>query len=194
MFRNICCLTAVLAPLFFLSAIEYTLETKVSYLYPVSGVFREIYGEGQAYGLEFMMRQDRFEAFVCLEEWRARGRAIVEVGQGSKTSIQILPFSFGAKYWWVLQRFGCYTSLGLVLDNVRIKNQSNLVERHVLCNSLGFLMNFGTSFHLDTDWVLDLFGGYTFQNLSVRGSDPTIRFFNVDLSRFQLGAGIGIVF
>lgn len=180
-----------------LLAWDYSLQLKVSYGYPISGVFRQIYGEGAIFGFEFNMKQrdSPAEYFVQLEDWHAKGRAIVPpgTGPGSRTSIKILPFSFGARYWWVHNHFAFYTGLGPVLDSVRIHNESNLVERHIFSNSLGAMVDTGTTFFLTKDFLLNIFGKYTFQRINFRGSDPTIRYFRVDMSRFQMGLSIGLL-
>lgn len=170
-------------------------EFKASYYHFSSSHVRKIVHSGTALVQgELNYRINNFILFVDAGYMQANGRSL---GLHDKTELQVVPFSFGAKYNYCLQNFSVYAGAGVRGFAIRTHDHSPYVQRHVSKTGVGGVINAGLNYCWNR-LVFNPFFEYNFINMHFRRTrediERNIYRHNLDLSGFAVGAGVGYAF
>lgn len=170
-----------------LSAFEVaqnSMEMRISGAIPVSGRYREIYGDIQAsYELQvntFLMQN--------ISSWVNAGW-ITKKGFSTgctrtPTRIEIASLSLGGNYFLpIYNNFSFYAGLGVILSQVNVKNHH---EGNAKAFSPGAVIKAGLNIDIFEDFYAGLFSDYYWQ--------PGVYKTNVDIGGIRIGLGLGYKF
>lgn len=186
---------------------DFAVEARVAYYHPSSSKVRRIYGDGWAdYQLEIS------KGVFC--DWRiwagvsGFSREGDSIGFHDHTRLQLIPLSFGVKYF-----FPCWDDCKLYLGGaacysfLRINDDSDYIRRHTHKNDWGGLIQAGLTYNFWDCAYVSFFVDYFFQEFrfhdSHRSSGDSYGSFydggyiertNLDMSGYKLGVGLGYTF
>lgn len=171
-------------------------EFKVSYYRFNSSLLRDIYGSGAAFyqgELNYGVSKN-IAVFADVGYFCTKGHSL---GFCQKTEMDVIPWTFGAKY---LVPFGCGTAYlggGVRMMSVDIHNDSNYVQRDVSRTSVGGVISGGFNFCWNR-LLFTPFVEYNFNKMDFCANKEdqarNISRHDLDLSGWAFGAGVGYAF
>jgi len=165
----------------FLQGKVVSLEVKGAYFQPTEKVFKEIYGNGQTYGLELGIR-----IWGGLAVW-ASGDYFTATGKltftGEVTKIRIIPVCGGGKYYFLSGRISPYVGLGVGYFAYKEESPIGKVEK----GNLGYIGKAGISFNISSGIIIDIQADYS--HCQVKPAEV-----KANLGGLQAGIGLGVVF
>lgn len=167
---------------------EWFTELRGGYFYPTSKKFREIYKSGGVEGeIEVAKKfKENWIGWGNVNYFQKKGRSI---GFHDKTTIRMVPLSFGLKYQFLFcNSVSPYLGVGVAYTILNIKNDSEFVKKHVTKNGFGFVIKSGIYIDLSKSFLLDLFVDYYFQEMHFYTKH------HVDVGGLKIGFGLGYRF
>ncbi len=172
-----------------LQAIDWLAELRGGYFYPTSKKFREIYRDG---GPEVELELSKtfkkdWMAWANVNYFERSGHSI---GFHDKTTINMVPVSFGFKYLYPICNFPInpYLGGGVTYTFINVKNDADFVKRHVTKSGVGFVVKSGMYVDLCYGLILDIFADYYYQKIHFYSKN------NEDVGGFKMGLGLGYKF
>jgi OmpW family len=170
-----------------LHACDWIAEVRAGYFYPNASKFRKIYRDGGAEGeLEISGVYFDWRAWANVGYFQKNGHSI---GLHDKTTIRMVPISFGFKYEFLL--CGCvhpYVGAGITYTVFNSKNDSYYVKEHVKKGGFGAVVKSGAYFDVSDSLLLDFFVDYYYQKIHFYQSS------NTDVGGLRMGLGLGYRF
>lgn len=172
---------------------EFCIEAEVAYFHPTDSLFRDIYGGGVIYGIQFL-----YSVTPCWYPWLSvnyfnkSGRSI---GEKTKTEIDLVPIGFGIKYMFCpCSCWRPYLGIGPQVNYLHIDNDSRFVIDPVKKWGIGGTFEAGMMYRW-CGFFLDVFAKYSYMKFNFC-TDPTegVLRRDADVSNFNFGGGIGYCF
>lgn len=176
-----------------LSAHDWALEVRGGYFWPQQRVVREIYhhggGEVELEGMKWVYKG--LNVWANVNYFPRSGQSI---GPGDSTRINLVPLSWGVKYFFPLVAgLDVYLGGGASYTFVRIKDNSCFVEEHVSKGGFGGVGKFGVAYTFNNHLFLDLFADY-YSRMRFHPKNPCIEGFSVNFGGIRTGLGIGMAY
>lgn len=183
-------------------------DFRVAYYSPSSSKVRKIYGDGWAdYQVE--LSKDIWcdlRGYVGVSGFSQDGHSIC---QHDKTTIQLIPISFGLKYDFPI--FNCtklYIGGAACYSLLRIRDHSDYVHKHVNKNEWGGIVQSGISYKFWQCFELSIFADYYFQRFdfsknsrisdsgygSYYGRGGYVKRNNLNMNGYKVGGGLAFSF
>ena len=151
---------------------DILLEFKAAAFLPSDCLFKKIYDSCAAlYDLEltFELVEDKnWFMFLSLAYTSKQGHS---VGFCTPTTVQIVPFGLGFKYFFPCSRGDFYVGLGVQPAYLGTNNCSEFVCKHTSDWGVGGVSKIGFNFDLPKNWFCDLFFDYSFVRVGKCTSD-----------------------
>ena len=173
-----------------LQAVDQFVEAKAAYLYPISERYREVYGTGGIYGLEYTTQfYKRLYGWASADYFHIDGKS----SRGHSTESTLVPLAFGLKAVIPYKRTDFYIGLGPTFTYIHFTDNSPFVIRHSSKWGYGVIAKAGALFNFKKHFFLDLFADYSYlrDRFHNTNHDRVIRP-HMDLSNWSIGAGLGI--
>ncbi len=182
-----------------------SVEFKAAYFRPSNDFVKEIYSNGWVdYGFEFskMITTDNNLAIWGGVNWyRTKGHAACcgdIIVSKSKTSISVVPFSLGLKYFMPVPQVynaNLYLGAGISTAFVRIKDDSEFVKAKLSKNgAFGWVLKSGIQYFFRNNVFIDVFADYVFQEVNFKRGNGNVANFSASLDGLKLGVGLGLNF
>ncbi len=180
------------------------LELRLSYFYPASSEFREIFHDG---GVNYQLTStlpicsgqnfwlDGIHLWTAVDYFSKAGNSM---GLGDKTHIRIVPLTLGLKYF-----FPCleqtpgnfYAAGGMKYYFVHTHNSLDSVQKVVDRNGMGGVIEAGFITPIVDHLLLDLFVAYSFKSFGAPAiSNPSVEATGMKVGGTNIGAGVGYQF
>lgn len=174
----------------------FTLEGRASAYFPFEKRVRKIYSStlGLFEGEIDVPIWNGWTAYFSAGYIKNEGKSI---GLRDKTSLQMVPLTWGVKYFCKLSCVDVFFGAGLVYSLLHIHDHSRHIERHISKNALGGTVSLGAQFFFTEDWFIDTSVEYLYQRFSFKNThsdEHYIERHDLDMSGIKLGAGIGFTF
>lgn len=180
------------------------LEFRPSYFNPTSSDFRELFGSGTNYqltgtiplcdGADLWARG--INLWVAVDYFTQNARSS---GLGSEIGIRMVPLTMGIKYFSPSTGgeipVNFYGAAGMKYYFVHTYNNAPQVDHTINQRGMGGVVEAGVIASITESLVLDIFSSYsakTFKPPSL--SNPAVEAKGLDVSGFNIGAGIGYEF
>ena len=181
------------------------LEFRVSYYYPNSSELRKIFNNG---GINYQLTGTipicpNFQGltrgvnlWTGVDYFSKTGHSI---GFDEKAKITIIPITVGIKYFFPF--FGCrlpgnfYAAGGMKYYFLYTHNHSNKIRRNINRRGMGSIAEIGFITNIENNLIIDIFGSYSSKSFGAPSiSNPAIEGISLNVSGFNIGAGIGYKF
>jgi hypothetical protein len=178
-----------------------TIEGRVSYFWPESKLFRDIYHKGGiSYALTGIVPVYRGDLFALrgLNFWWSADyfyRSGTSKTLDTSTKIQMEMITAGLKYMYPAYFIRPYIGLGCKYYFVQVHTHSSYMKHHVNRNGAGMIAEIGFQTLLAKYLTLDLFCAYSYKEFgskSVHLENVKPTYF--DVSGINAGAGLGLKF
>ncbi len=175
------------------NGMEFLIEGKAAYFYPLDSEVRDIYCDGGVFGLELSVDSCwNLYPWISADYFCVDGRSI---GENDKTTLTLVPLGIGLKYLFSCGCLRPYLGLGFGSTYFHTKDDSNFVKKSHTKWGFGVIAKGGAQFYFSDCWFFDLFLDYTWMKLSFSGtSDPFVLGRKADISNINVGGGIGVNF
>ena len=176
-----------------LSAIEGSLEGKVSYFYPTNSTTRGIFDDRVFYGIEGAVGD---HLGSCHSLFGYMGANIYpssgHTNQGTKTKIKLVPIEIGMKYLFSTQQdIGIYIGAAATPFYVHTNDDSPFVVRKRSIWDIGGTFKGGLLFFPKTEHLfIDVFLAYYLLRTKFSDTDQSIGR-KADISGLSAGGGLG---
>lgn len=175
------------------------LEFQGGYFLPTNDTFRQIYSKGRAlYGPELTVQlcnEKNWYAFASFDYLKMHGHS---VGLCASTTVKMLPFSLGVKYFSSIycDCFAFYAGLGLEGMNVRTKDCLTTGVSEKTKWGVGGIAKVGGHYYLPHNFLIDIFINYSFLDVGSNkcSSSSALQSRKAHVSGTIFGAGLGYRF
>lgn len=173
-----------------LHANDQMIEAKAAYLYPISDLYRDIYGTGGIYGLEYTTQlYKRLYGWASADYFHVDGHT----NRGSSTESTLVPLAFGLKAIVPYKRADFYVGVGPTFTYIHFTDNSPFVIRHSSKWGYGVIAKAGALFNFKKHFFLDIFGDYSYLKARFNNTnDGAVVRPHMDLSSWSVGAGLGL--
>jgi hypothetical protein len=171
-----------------LHAADVRLEAKAAYFAPTNQTFRQIYGGGGLYNLEFSA-----QTWGGLYAWGSAGffrQSGYSIGGHDRTSITFVPLGIGLKYLFTCKNTRPYLGIGIQPTYLHIRDDSPYVIPSSNKWGVSGIIKSGLMIDLTDRLFFDLFVDYSFIKVPFSNQGPILRN-AADLSGFSFGGGLG---
>lgn len=182
------------------------LEFRISYYHPTSSELRKMFNSG---GINYQLTgtipicpnsQNLLtrgtNLWTGVDYFSKTGHSI---GFDEKTKITIIPITLGIKYF--LPSFSCrlpgnfYAGGGMKYYFLYTHNHSDTVRRYINRNGMGGVGEIGFITNIKNNLILDIFTSYSSKSFDApSSSNPAVEGTDLNVSGFNIGAGIGYRF
>ncbi len=170
----------------------WTLEGKAGAFIPTSSKMRHIFSTA----LPFLELEGGYQFSSNWSAWAGVGYIWGEgksLGCDSKTTIDVVPFSLGIKWFFPLaSRINGFLGVGGLWTLYRNHDYSQSVHQHISANAGGVIATSGLQYRLVGTWFLNFFAEYMYQHFAfskVYSEHFTYRH-DVNMSGTKIGLGI----
>ena len=176
----------------------FKIEAGISYFYPKSEIFREIYGGGADFHFNLSQKIGKqVDLWAGVNYFNKDGHSL---GFDQKTTITLIPTSLGLKYflppfciYWV--KVAPYLNGAFKYYYLEIHDQSDFVDRHTKKDGLGGVFGIGTYLHFKEHIFMNVLIDYSFKKFhAFHHEKPNIHNYAFDVSGFDFGVGLGFSF
>ncbi len=178
-----------------------TVEGRVSYFWPESKLFRDLYHNGGiSYALEGIVPVYQGDLFALrgLNFWWGVDyfyRSGKSKTLDTPTKIQMEMITAGLKYMYPAFFIRPYFGVGCKYYFLQVHTHSNYMKHHINRNGVGAAAEIGLQTLLSRYVTLDLFCAYSFKQFGSKSVHlENVRSTYFDVSGLNAGAGIGIKF
>ena len=174
----------------------FTFEGRASAYIPFEKRIRKIYSSplGLYEGEIVVPIRHGWAGYFSAGYIKSTGKSI---GLHDKTSLQMVPLTWGFKKFWEISCVDVYFGAGLVYSLLQIHDHALHIQRHISKNALGGTVSLGTQFFFTDDWFINASVEYVYQRFSFKNTHSDNHFVerhDLDMSGIKLGAGIGFTF
>lgn len=183
-----------------LHARNVLVEGKVAYFYPTDSDFRDIYGGGVLYNLEFTYECSLREMYrwtpATIYPWISAGyfhESGKTEAEGTSTSVTIVPIAFGLKYQYCCKCVHPYLGFGLLFPYLHTDDSSDFVPNVRTKWGTGVIAKSGLLFDITKCFVIDVFLDYSWSRINFGNTEQTSGN-TADISGLAVGGGLGYRF
>lgn len=172
---------------------QFLLEAKAAYFRPTAHLFREIYGEGGIYGLEFSI-----QSWKNLYTWTSVScfaKSGSSIGEHNKTNLIYVPICLGIKYLFPVKNWYFFLGAGAIAGYLHIHDHSPFVIQKVVKWGAGGIVKANALYNVSNHFFLDFFTDYSFLKIDFHKTNHgTVIRHHADLSGWSISAGLGVRF
>ncbi len=180
----------------------WCVKLSIAYYRPTDSKVREIYSDGWPdYQLELSRElfNSNWSLWGSIDWSGSDGEALSCGSQVSenKTSIWVLPLSFGLQYFFPVPQINgrFYLGGGGSINFVHITNYCEFVKKHQSKNGTwGGILKSGFQYFFNNAAFVDVFVDYSFLNVHFSQGSSNVETSNAHLNGLKLGAGLGLCF
>lgn len=161
--------------------LEHFLIINAKYFFPTEKAFKDIYGSGVSFGVEFNI--NIIKGFFIWGEGSYFNKTGLSSYKNEETNLNIIPLNVGFEYLFPYKKINFHIGLGFGYQ--KFMEESNLGK--VNDGGLSYIGKLGSSFLLGKRILLNGFVKYSY--CKVKPAD-----FKVDIGGLELGLGVGYEF
>jgi len=174
-------------------------EFKTGYFFFSNSKMRKIYNKGgldvqlcASYPLWNFANRWTLNVYGALEYFYRSGKSI---NRHQKTSLWSIPLNIGFKPVYKIDANAqCYFAIGPRYFYARQHNCSSYVYHNKSGSNLGFFINTGYKYAFCNQFIIDVFGEYSYAKMNFRGGKPRVYTRSVEVGGFTFGGGLGYEF
>lgn len=179
-----------------LSAIDFDVEARAGYFYPMSSGFKKIYRDGELYGAEVgAYLCDEFQLWASANHLARRGKSGGSFENDFKTRVTYTPFAAGFKFLIPIECWmDLYFGLGAQYARFHTSDNSSFGGlHHSKKYGWGGIVKLGVLIDVTDCIYLNLFSDYSFIKMSFHNSHHGIfTRHNSVLDGWIFGVGVGV--
>ena len=196
MYKKIALFSALLCSLTLYGyEIQPWLEIKPSYFFFSSSPMNEIYNHGgfEIQGSGSVPVCEYFDFYSSIGYRQAWGHAL---NSGEKTSLTVIPFDIGLKPVCKFhEKYHAFFAFGPRFFFFHQKNDSPYVQSVINSGGVGLFVNTGFNVQLAQNFLLGLFGEYSYESKTISPSEPNVfSNGNMQLGGYAFGVSLGYEF
>lgn len=173
-------------------------EVKTGYFFFSDSKMRKVYDGG---GLDIQLCAT-YPLWNITNRWTLNGYAAVEyfhrsgksINEHQKTSVWSVPINIGLKPVYTINATQYYFAIGPRYFYVHQHNDSSYVDKNNSENTLGFFVNTGFNYILCHNFVIDIFGEYSYAEMHFRSKKSHVYTRNIQIGGLTFGGGLGYKF
>lgn len=174
-------------------------EVKTGYFFFSDSKLRKIYDKG---GFDIQLCAScPFQDLTCRWSLHAYGaveyfhRSGKSINGDQKTSVWSVPINVGLKPVYAIDsNLQYYFAIGPRYLYIQQHNNSSYVYKNKSKSGIGFFVNTGFDYALCDNFVVDIFGEYSYANIHFHGNNSSIYTRNIQVGGFTFGGGLGYEF
>lgn len=185
--------------LFAISTSLSAVELKVGYFFFSDSKMQKVYDRGgfdvqlaTSYPLCDLDCNWSLEAYGAIEYFQRSGRSL---NGHQSTSVWSIPVNIGLKpVYTISDTLQCYFAIGPRYFYIRQHNSSSFVYSNKSKNGLGGFFNTGIQYIPCNNFVIDLFGEYSYAKVRFHTHKTNVYTRNIQVGGFTFGGGLGYLF